>query len=225
MFVHGSTWTVVLFSLFAVAMFALMVAALRKTRGFALWLSILLVFTAVGSLQAWMGWGLRYTIPVIPLFFGTLLLSGVVFSFSHSGKDMSLKLSLPLLLGFQSFRLPLELLLHEWAKQGTIPETMTWTGSNWDIAAGILCLLGIGIVGKSRHAAWAVNTLSFLLLLNVIRVVILSSPFPFSWKLKTPLMLAAYFPYVLIGPLFVLPALVGHLVTFRKLWDSRSNKE
>ena len=45
--------------------------------------------------------------------------------------------SLPL--AFQGFRLPLELVLHSWVRQGVIPETMTWTGSNWDVFIGRCC--------------------------------------------------------------------------------------
>lgn len=221
-FVHASTMSVVLFCLFAVLMFVLVVAGIRKVRGFKLWISILLALIAVGSLQAWMGWGQQNPIPVLPLLFASFLLSGVAFTLSGSGKDASQQLSLSVLIGFQSFRFPLELILHEWANQGTIPETMTWTGSNWDIAAGILCLVGFWFAGKNTKVAWVINTVAFLLLLNVLRVVILSSPFPFSWKLKTPLLLGVYFPYVLIAPLFVVPALTGHLLTFRKLWEARS---
>jgi hypothetical protein len=58
---------------------------------------------------------------------------------------------------------------------------------------------------------------------NVLRVVVLSSPFPFAWPLANPLQLALYFPYVLIAPLFVGAALAGHLVAFRALVRSGSS--
>lgn len=104
------------------------------------------------------------------------------------------KFSLTSFVGFQVFRLPLELLLHHWANHGTIP---------W--------------VSRFRWIAWSTQLVGLALLINVVRVVVMSSPFPFSWQLENPLQLVMYFPYALIGPLFVGVALAGHLLTFRKL--------
>jgi hypothetical protein len=47
--------------------------------------------------------------------------------------------------------------------------------------------------------AWAANLIGFLLLLNVIRVAILSSPLPFAWNVQPPLLLALHLPYAYIG--------------------------
>lgn len=44
------------------------------------------------------------------------------------------------LVGFQAFRIPLELVLHSWFAQGTLPIQMTYSGSNYDIATGIVAL-------------------------------------------------------------------------------------
>ena len=121
------------------------------------------------------------------------------------------------LVGLQTFRLPLELILHHWAEIGTIPKTMTWTGSNIDIVAGIVALLFTPLLRFHKKLVWVPQLIGFFLLLNVLRVVLMSSPFPFSWELETPLLLAMYFPYVLIAPLFVLPAFMAHLLLFKKL--------
>ncbi|MCC2680133.1 MAG: hypothetical protein K0R29_2709 [Pseudobdellovibrio sp.] len=159
----------------------------------------------------------KLIIPVVPLLFATLLGLYLYFAFSTFGKTVSAQFSAAALIGFQCFRLPLELILHQWAAGGTIPETMTWTGQNWDVITGIVSLITIPFLNRSKKLAYAVNILGFILLMNVLRVVVMSSPLPFAWPLNNPLQLVFYFPYCLIAPLFVGPALFGHVVAFRKL--------
>lgn len=210
-----SEWT---FTLFALAQLATIVLLVWKTqfqfRKFCIhFFGYLLLFALV--VQS--GLPLTHTLPVVPLLFLSVLVGAVVFAFSPFGTSVALTHPLSILIGVQAFRFPLELILHHWTEIGTIPPTMTWSGQNVDIISGILSLLAIPFVNKSRLIAWAVNTVGFLLLFNVLRVVILSSPLPFAWPLEHPLLLIAYLPYALIGPLFVGFALAMHLITFRKL--------
>jgi hypothetical protein len=107
--------------------------------------------------------------------------------------------------------------LHSWAGQGTIPTTMTWTGRNWDIISGIVALLACAVAGNNRRVAWVANVIGLVLLLNVMRVALLSSPVPFGWHVEPPLLLAFHLPYALIGPVCVSGALVGHIVLTRAL--------
>jgi hypothetical protein len=163
------------------------------------------------------GFAKKSPMPVVPLLFASMLLFAVWFAYSKFGRALGNLISIPTLVGFQGFRVFLEFLLHHWSLIGTIPETMTWTGQNFDILSGVLAIVFIPIVIKGPRLAWIPSLIGFLLLLNVLRVVVMSSPFPFSWPLENPLQLAMYWPYVLIGPLFVMPALVGHLILFRVL--------
>ena len=120
----------------------------------------------------------------------------------------------------QSFRLPLELILHSWVHQGVIPETMTWTGQYFDILSGIASLILGLLVYKNicaRAMAWLANFIGCILLANVIRVVIMSSPLPFAWHVSPPLQLIFHIPYFLIGPICVSGALAGHIVLTRAL--------
>jgi hypothetical protein len=206
------------FSVFAAVMFVIIVSAVRRTgyrskKFVVCFVGYLFLFCGVVA----SGLPARFAIPFIPLLFLSIIVGAIAFAFSRYGQTVAQDFSLVALIGFQSFRLPLELILHHWADIGTVPATMTWTGQNWDILAGVLSLLGIPFVNKSKGVAWAIQVIGFLLLMNVIRVVILSSPFPFAWQLENPIQLVAYLPYALIGPLFVGAALAGHLVTFRKL--------
>lgn len=206
-----------LFVIFAIVMYALIFMAFLKAKvskkfiiGFNLYLLIFSIVVASGIAQ-------RYVLPVAPLIFASVMVGAIYFAFGKVGNQVSATFGLSVLLGFQGFRLLLELILHQWAEVGTIPGTMTWTGQNWDILSGIVSFIGIPFVEKNKFVAWGVQMIGFALLVNVIRVVMMSSPFPFSWPLENPLQLVLHFPYALIGPLFVGSALFGHLVVFRKL--------
>lgn len=216
-FIPADTVSLVIFSLFSVGMFATLFYALGKaSESKKLRLIFVVLLTVLGYLSG-SGFLERHIFPAVPLVFVLILLLAVGFSFSKSGKQLSQHFSLQVLIGFQSFRLFLELILHHWAKIGTVPPTMTWTGQNWDIITGIVSLVSIPFIPKSKAQAWIAQLVGFVLLLNVFRVVVMSSPLPFSWPLENPLQLVFHLPYVLIAPLFVMPALVGHLLVFRTL--------
>ncbi len=52
----------------------------------------------------------------------------VFFAFSRMGTDLMRTLSIFNLVVFQAFRILLESVLHLWAREGVIPETMSWHG-------------------------------------------------------------------------------------------------
>ncbi|XGC79434.1 hypothetical protein ACES2L_08850 [Bdellovibrio bacteriovorus] len=143
-------------------------------------------------------------------------LAAIAFAFSSYGKQLS-TLPLSFLIIFQAFRLPLELILHSWAGQQTIPTTMTWTGQNFDIITGAAALAIAPLANKFKSLAWCFNILGFVLLLNVMRVAMLSSPLPFAWDVQPKLLLALYTPYFLIGAVCVAGALAGHIILTRAL--------
>lgn len=155
----------------------------------------------------------------LPFVFGPILLLWTGLALSPIGRRLATAIPLAALVGFQAFRLPLELVLHSWARQGTIPLSMTWSGQNWDIVSGILALLCAPLAGRYRIAARLANVIGLALLINVIRVAILSSPVPFGWNTQPPLLLAFHLPYMLIAPVCVGGALFGHLVLTRALWN------
>lgn len=216
-FVPADPLSLGIFIIFALIMYVGIVLILKKTPKFLYWFLLFNLLIFVISLVALTGIGLTHTIPILPLLFVLIFAFTFYFSFSKSGKKLSELLPLTLLIGFQGFRLPLELILHHWANIGTIPKTMTWTGSNWDVMAGIISLLAIPFIKRSKFITWMAQLCGFFLLLNVLRTVVMSLPLPFSWPLEKPLLLAMYFPYALIVPIFVIPAFIGHLLVFRKL--------
>lgn len=172
------------------------------------WLIAVAKFSASGIMAA-------NPMPMIPIFFAVNLLTAVAFAFSPVGTALA-ALPLPALVAFQGFRLPLELVLHDWAEQEVIPTTMTWTGSNWDIVTGIVSL-ALAPFSKNPAVAWVANIIGIVLLFNVARVAVMSSPLPFAWDVQPPLQLAFFIPYSWIAPVCVAGALAGHIILTRAL--------
>lgn len=183
---------------------------LRAGLGLSIWLALLSGFVASGLMPRLSGQG-------APHFFGAVILVSMWAGLSPLGARLAASIPVAALVGFQAFRLPLELVLHSWAEQGTIPGAMTWTGQNWDVFAGATALLAAPFAQRWRGVAWAANLIGFALLLNVMRVAVMSSPLPFAWGQEPPLLLALYLPYAWIGPVCVGGALCGHIVLTRAL--------
>lgn len=225
-FVHPSTASTLGFLTVVIVILALLIVGVfegsrhtgENPRRRATQVSVILSIW-VGTVSAWMASGVvrDYPLPAFPLFFAGILSAGALFGASRFGAILSSGLPLWSLVGFQAFRLPLELVLHSWAQQGTVPETMTWTGQNLDIITGAASLVLAPFAGRSRGLAWFVNVLGIALLINVGRVAMMSSPLPFAWDVTPKLQLALYFPYSLIGSVCVAGAVTGHVVLTRAL--------
>ncbi len=149
-----------------------------------------------------------------------------VLAFMPLGQSMAQGLPLYALIGFQVFRLPLELVLHRWYMEGVLPVQMTYEGHNFDVVTGLLALLVSPLVylGKlGRRAGWAFNLVGTALLVNVASIAVRSSPVPLRTYLQEPpLLLALQAPYTWILPVCVAGALFGHLLTFRHLLRSEA---
>jgi hypothetical protein len=189
------------------------------------------VFTAAGVLGwvalvcAYVESGVMERLPFhgLHFFFASVFIVSISAGLSPLGGRIAANLPLVALVGFHAFRVPLELVLHSWAGQGTIPQTMTWDGQNWDIISGALAIIVAPFAIRSRALAWAANVIGFVLLMNVVRVAALSSPLPIGWGQQPPLLLALHLPYALIAPVCVAAAIAGHIVLTRALLRLRTN--
>jgi hypothetical protein len=147
---------------------------------------------------------------------------------SRFGKELS---SLPLvaLIGFQAFRLPLELLMHRAYRDGIMPVQMTYTGRNFDIvtgaAAGLIALAMVFTRVPLRiMKTW--NILGIMLLTNVLVIAMLSMPTPIRRFHNEPANTwVAQAPYVWLPTVFVLAAIAGHIVISRKLYSEASVRQ
>ena len=129
--------------------------------------------------------------------------------------------SLASMVAFQSFRLPLELLMHQAAREGVMPVQMSFSGRNFDIVTGLLALplsLWLSRGGRSRAVVWLWNLLGLALLCNVVGVAIASFPGPLRLFHQEPANLwVTTFPFVWLPTVMVPLALAGHVLIARKL--------
>lgn len=147
---------------------------------------------------------------------------------SAVGRRFAEAIPIAALVGIQAFRLPLELVLHSWYEQGTLPVQMTFSGANWDIITGSLGLL-VGLVLTRAELRWQwrltalFNVVGFGLLMRVMWIAGRSLPSPFRTFAEDPPVLLPFFvPYTWIVPICVSGALFVHLVVGRWLWLHRA---
>jgi hypothetical protein len=194
-------------------------AAQRKAAVTAVAATIWIAFTGLAAARG----QLRFdTVP--PTMFIVMILTivgAIAFARSQLADRVSQALPLWVLVGWQSFRLPLELLMHRAYEEGIMPEQMTYSGLNFDIVTGatavvVALLLKSGRGGRVMALAW--NAVGAGLLLNVITIAVLSTPTPLRMFRNEPSNLwVTWFPFVWLPVLMVSTAIIGHLIIFRKL--------
>lgn len=144
---------------------------------------------------------------------------------SPAGRAVSDITPLHILVGFQSFRIIVEIAIHEAYLKGLAPQQMTWSGRNLDIITGLLALILIPVLraNPSKKLAWMFNIIGIGLLVNVLTVAVLSMPTPMRVFMNEPSNVwVTAFPYIFLPAGAVVAALVGHLMLTRKLLTSRS---
>jgi hypothetical protein len=145
----------------------------------------------------------------------------LITAFSPLGTRLASTMALSLLVGFQFFRVPVELILHRLAVEEVIPYVMTYAGWNFDILTGIsAAVLGLVLVRRSlpHRVLIAWNVAGLLLLVNIVTIAVLAAPVPFQLFRDGPSnTLPSTFPYVWLPTVLVQVALFGHLLLFRRL--------
>ena len=159
--------------------------------------------------------------PTMMLVVPVLLLTAIGLGISPLGRRLALGLPLWALVGAQSFRLPLELLMHQAYEAGLMPKQMSFSGLNFDILTGaaavvVSALLLTGRAGLRLARAW--NVAGSLLLVNIVTIALLSTPTPVRMFHTPPAntwITAA--PYVWLPTVLVAFAILGHVVVYRRL--------
>lgn len=164
--------------------------------------------------------------PMLRVFVG-MFLALAVFVFSPLGQRLCLALPLWLLVGFQAFRIPVELLLHRSHQEGLIGAQMTYLGRNFDIVSGVTALvLGLVLYKRTlpKSLLWVWNVLGLGLLLNIVAVAALSMPTPQrAFMDGPPNVFVAYMPFVWLPSVMVASAWAGHLLLARRLLLTRAS--
>lgn len=144
----------------------------------------------------------------------------VALALSPLGRRLATGLPLAALVGFQAFRIAVELLLHRAHGDGLLPVEMTWLGWNYDIVTGLTALLlGLALARGPRSralvAAW--NTLGLVLLTVIVVISILATPIFTVLATDPPNIWITHLPFVWLPTVLVALALLGHLLVFRRL--------
>jgi len=156
--------------------------------------------------------------PVLRLVFPTLLVTAIVCC-SSLARPWLERWSLAGMIAFQAFRLPLELIMHQAAREGVMPPQMTFTGRNFDILTGLLAIpLALLTARVPKAVIWLWNLGGLALLINVVGVAILSVPGPYRAFFQEPANLwIGHAPFVWLPAVLVPLALAGHILVARKL--------
>ncbi|RYC10951.1 hypothetical protein [Ciceribacter ferrooxidans] len=145
----------------------------------------------------------------------------IVGSISPYGRRLALGLPIAALVGFQAFRIPVELLLHELYSEGLAPIQLTYLGRNFDILTGLTAIPVAWLAARGKAPRWlllAWNWVGLTLLLNVVGTALTSMPGPLRLFINEPsARFIAEFPYIFVPTVFVTTALFGHVLLFHRL--------
>lgn len=185
----------------------------------AAWFGVALALAASGTLRDTDTFPPRMLLVMIPM----LLLPSLL-AFSKVGTALIEHVPIATLVGFHAFRLPLELVMHRAASEGTMPPQMTFTGWNFDILTGVSALVVAALAAKglaSRALIVAFNVLgsSLLVAIGVIAVASLPAFKAFGSEAALVNTWVAEAPFVLLPAGLVSSALFGHLLLWR--WVAR----
>lgn len=163
----------------------------------------------------------RFVLPP-PLLF--VLFAGVVLAValvrSPAGERLAMHVPLAWLVGFQAFRIPVELMLHQLHVEGVIGVQMTYAGLNFDIVTGVSAVVVAALLAVERCPVWLVwlwNVVGLGLLITIVSIAVLSMPLPFRQFDGPANTMVAGLPFVWLPTMIVLAALTGHLLLFRRL--------
>jgi len=201
---------------------AAMRRAMRSALLGLLWASVSLAIAASGVLARF-----ESRPPPLLLFLVFAFVGTIALACSRFGERLLLGLPLWALVGFQAFRLPVELVLHQAASDGIMPVEMSFSGYNFDIVSGTSALLvaaalASGWAGARSALIWNIGSL--LLLANIVAIAIAATP---TFHAFGPLHVNVWVthpPYVLLPAVLVMAAFFGHVLVFRKLRALRSSQ-
>ncbi|HLP21562.1 MAG TPA: hypothetical protein VK174_14715 [Chitinophagales bacterium] len=182
------------------------------------WLIFTLIMSASGFLTDFSAMPPRLLLIVAPpLVFFLVLLNAKQFN------DLTEQFNVFWLVYIQSFRILMEFILWLLYRYNVIPVQMTFEGRNLDVLVGITApfIAYYCFIKKTwpLRVALIWNFVGIALLLNIVLVAILSTPYPFRYFMNEPAnTVVFYFPFIWL-PAFVVPfALLLHLVAIRRLW-------
>lgn len=196
-------------------------AALIAAAGTGVWLAATAALAARGALS------FASRPPTMIVLLVAIFVIAIAVATSRTGERLATGIPLAALVGVQGFRFPLELLLHRAYTEGLMPVQMSFSGRNFDILTGLSAIaVGTYLARKPRALAVARvwNAVGVILLANILTIAMLSAPTPFRVFHNEPANVwVTRAPWVWLPSVFVLAAILGHLLVFRRLrYESRA---
>ena len=187
----------------------------------------IVAWTAVIGIPAFFGFFERFDTfpPRILLILAPMVLFLIFLSVSPTGRVPAQHFPLTFLIGFQVFRIPVEIFLYRAYTEGQLPIEMTFAGRNYEIFIGSSAPLVAMLTHYYPHRFG-----SLLLFWNVLGMVILSvvvfhglgaAPTPIQFlHLNPDNRVIGYFPYVYLPSILVFTAFTLHILAIRKIRGS-----
>ncbi len=140
---------------------------------------------------------------------------------SKVGLRTALALPVALVIGFQVFRVGVELLIHRLYADGMVPQLMTYEGGNVDVTIGLTAPLAAWLVTRGRggqRLALAWNVIGLFALANVAVRAVGTSPGALNFiHSSVPNIAVGRFPFTYLAGFFAPLAVVAHVLAIRHL--------
>lgn len=186
-------------------------------------LFIIILWVGAVSLLAWNGFFSDFSkMPPRPAFAVLLPLPFVIVA-ALSAKGSHLIKAVPphWLIGMQSFRILVEILLWRAFLLNLLPIQMTFEGNNFDGLSGVLAIPFALILRKKWSSFFSLiyNIIGIGLLLNILVIAVLSMPTPLRYFMnEPPNTLVGEFPFIYLPSVLVVIAYSLHIFSLRQWW-------
>jgi hypothetical protein len=183
--------------------------------GFAIWLVYVGMFSSLGYMAdpSLRPPGILWVVGPVVLFVVFVLVR------SNIGARVAAAIPLWLIVGFESFRIGVELLIHRLWTDGLVPKLLTYEGGNVDMFVGlsapiIAWIATTGRTGLRLAMGW--NVLGLLSLASVSASAVLTGPIKLIGT-EVPTVAMGFFPYTFIPGFFVPLAATLHVLAIRAI--------
>ena len=159
--------------------------------------------------------------PTMLVIVGGVVAISIAVGTSELGRRLATGIPLAILVGVQGFRILLEVMMHRAYVEGLMPVQMSFSGFNFDILTGISATV-VALVLAFRPGSLLLvriwNTAGVVLLVNILVIAVVSAPTPIRLFHNEPANeWIAHAPWVWLPAVYVLAAVLGHILVFRRL--------
>jgi hypothetical protein len=142
---------------------------------------------------------------------------------SPTFERLAVSFPLWLILAVQTFRVGVELFLHQLWTAGLVPRMLTFSGANVDIYVGASAPIAAWLSTRGRSGLRSVlvwNILGILALANIVTRAVLTAPGPLNLiHTEVPNRMIGTFPFTFIPGFFVPLALLLHILALRSIFS------